>query len=184
MWWCIQTAHYAPAAAAVALRRSRVRTPYSAAGIEWDSNPQQIADLLRRIHEGEEPAVSVVEQAGRYLGIAVAPTARVANISAVVPGGHFAALEEWIAPALRRSLDHYAPGLIPGRKRGVLRTGADGGAHRLRRHLSPQNFGPGLRADSLNVCDRCRQSGQFHKVRPFDRAFDGHRGPPAGGCQD
>jgi predicted NBD/HSP70 family sugar kinase len=69
--------------------------------------------LLRQASDGEGRAVSAVEQAGHYLGIAVASTARVANVSAVVLGGHFAVLEEWIAPALRRSLDHYAPGLIP-----------------------------------------------------------------------
>jgi len=38
----------------------------------------------------------------------------VANVSAVVLGGHFAALQEWIAPALCQSLEHYAPGLVPG----------------------------------------------------------------------
>lgn len=74
---------------------------------------QHMAHLLQRAHDGDKLAVSAVEQAGRYLGIAVASTARVANVSAVVLGGHFSALEEWIGPALRRSLDHYAPGLIP-----------------------------------------------------------------------
>lgn len=69
--------------------------------------------LLSRLADGDWSAVSAVEQAGHYLGIAIASTARVANISAVVLGGHFAVLEEWIAPALRRSLDHHAPGLIP-----------------------------------------------------------------------
>lgn len=86
---------------------------YSAAGIAPNSNTQRMALLLKRAHDGDGPAVSAVEQAGRYLGIAVASTARVANVSAVVLGGHFAALEEWIGPALRRSLDHYAPGLVP-----------------------------------------------------------------------
>ncbi|WP_284982647.1 ROK family transcriptional regulator [Arthrobacter sp. efr-133-TYG-118] len=86
---------------------------YSAAGIDQGSTSRQMDQLLRRIADGDGRAVSAVEQAGHYLGIAVASTARVANISAVVLGGHFAALEEWIAPALRRSLDHHAPGLIP-----------------------------------------------------------------------
>ncbi|WP_284751532.1 ROK family transcriptional regulator [Arthrobacter sp. efr-133-R2A-120] len=86
---------------------------YSAAGMDRDSTTRHMAHLLQLAHDGDELAVSAVEQAGRYLGIAVASTARVANISAVVLGGHFAVLEEWIAPALRRSLDHHAPGLIP-----------------------------------------------------------------------
>ncbi|MCZ9881927.1 ROK family transcriptional regulator [Arthrobacter sp. B2a2-09] len=86
---------------------------YSAAGIDRDSATRHMAHLLQRAHDGDGRAVSAVEQAGHYLGIAAASTARVANISAVVLGGHFAVLEEWIAPALRRSLDHHAPGLIP-----------------------------------------------------------------------
>ena len=85
---------------------------YSAAGIEQD--PPRMGRLLNRLSDGDEGAVSAVEQAGRYLGIAVASTARVANVSAVVLGGHFAALQEWIAPALCQSLEHYAPGLVPG----------------------------------------------------------------------
>ncbi|MCX2748341.1 ROK family transcriptional regulator [Arthrobacter sp. MI7-26] len=100
---------------------------YSAAGIEQDSNTGPMALLLKRAHDGDDLAVSGVEQAGRYLGIAVASTARVANVSAVVLGGHFEALEEWIAPALRRSLDHFAPGLIPEGNvafSGLGRTGA------------------------------------------------------------
>ncbi|UKA58655.1 ROK family transcriptional regulator [Arthrobacter sp. FW306-2-2C-D06B] len=86
---------------------------YSAAGIDQDVTSQQMDQLLSRISGGDGSAVSAVEQAGHYLGIAVASTARVANVSAVVLGGHFAVLEEWIAPALHRSLDHHAPGLIP-----------------------------------------------------------------------
>ncbi|MDQ0028743.1 ROK family transcriptional regulator [Arthrobacter bambusae] len=86
---------------------------YSAAGIEWDSTSRQMALLLQLAHDGDERAVSAVEQAGRYLGVAVASTARFANISAVVLGGHFVVLEELITPALRRSLDRHAPGLIP-----------------------------------------------------------------------
>ncbi|UKA62719.1 ROK family protein [Arthrobacter sp. FW306-04-A] len=104
---------------------------YSAAGIEQDSNTRHMAHLLQRAHDGDELAVSAAELAGRYLGIAVASTARVANVSAVVLGGHFAALEQWIAPALRRNLDHYAPGLIPEGNvafSGLGRTGALMGA--------------------------------------------------------
>jgi predicted NBD/HSP70 family sugar kinase len=86
---------------------------YSAAGIHQDVATKHMEYLLSRLADGDWSAVSAVEQAGHYLGIAIASTARVANISAVVLGGHFAVLEEWIAPALRRSLDHHAPGLIP-----------------------------------------------------------------------
>ncbi|WP_437771847.1 ROK family transcriptional regulator [Arthrobacter sp. KNU40] len=99
---------------------------YSALRIDRDSSSQQMDHLLSRLADGDERAVSAVEQAGHYLGIAVASTARVANISAVVLGGHFAVLEEWIAPALRRSLDHHAPGLIPEGKLAVSGLGQTG----------------------------------------------------------
>ncbi len=102
---------------------------YSAAGIEQDA--PRMGRLLHRLSDGDEGAVAAVDRAGQYLGIAVASTARVANVSAVVLGGHFAALEEWIAPALCRSLDHYAPGLVPGGNvafSGLGRTGALVGA--------------------------------------------------------
>jgi predicted NBD/HSP70 family sugar kinase len=104
---------------------------YSTAGIDQDSTSKQMDRLLSRVADGDALAVSAVEQAGHYLGVAVASTARVANISAVVLGGHFAVLEEWIAPALRRSLHHHAPGLIPEGKvafSGLGQTGALMGA--------------------------------------------------------
>jgi len=84
---------------------------YSAAGIERDAF--RMGRLLELLADRDDGAASAVERAGHHLGIAVASTARVADVSAVVLGGHFAALEEWIAPALCRSLDHYAPGLVP-----------------------------------------------------------------------
>lgn len=104
---------------------------YSAAGIDRGSTSQQMEHLLQLAHDGDQRAVSAVEQAGHYLGIAIASTARVANISAVVLGGHFSVLEEWIAPTLRRSLDRHAPGLIPDGSvafSGLGQTGALRGA--------------------------------------------------------
>jgi predicted NBD/HSP70 family sugar kinase len=62
---------------------------------------------------GEKPdALRAVERAGRALGVAVASTARVVNIGAVVLGGHFAVLERWLRPSLVESLSRYAPGKI------------------------------------------------------------------------
>ncbi|GAB3571538.1 ROK family transcriptional regulator [Arthrobacter alkaliphilus] len=104
---------------------------YASAGIDRGSTAKPMDELLSHLAQGAERAVSAVQQAGHYLGIGVASTARVANISAVVLGGHFAALEEWIAPALRGSLDRHAPGLIPPENlafSGLGRTGALRGA--------------------------------------------------------
>lgn len=86
---------------------------FSAAGIGDDSTALQTAHLLRALGSGNVRATAAVEQAGHYLGVAVASAARLTNVAAVVLGGHFAVLEEWIGPALRRSLANYAPGLIP-----------------------------------------------------------------------
>lgn len=88
---------------------------FSAAGIGGGSTALQTAHLLRALAEGNVRAAAAVEQAGHYLGVAVASAARLANVSAVVLGGHFAVLEEWIGPALRRSLRNYAPGLVADR---------------------------------------------------------------------
>ncbi|MBT1003350.1 ROK family protein [Paenarthrobacter sp. DKR-5] len=86
---------------------------FSAAGIGDDSTALRMSHLLRALDAGKPRALAAVEQAGHYLGVAVASAARLMNISAVVLGGHFAALEEWIEPALRRSLANFAPGLVP-----------------------------------------------------------------------
>jgi predicted NBD/HSP70 family sugar kinase len=86
---------------------------FLAAGIGGESTVAQTAHLLRSLAEGNVRATAAVEQAGHYLGVAVASAARLTNVPAVVLGGHFAVLEPWLGPALRRSLANYAPGLIP-----------------------------------------------------------------------
>jgi predicted NBD/HSP70 family sugar kinase len=86
---------------------------FSAAGIDGGPTGERMALLLAALADGDARALAAVEQAGHYLGLATASTARLINVSAVVLGGHFAVLEDWIRPALRRSLDEFAPGLVP-----------------------------------------------------------------------
>lgn len=69
--------------------------------------------LQAALEAGDAEAITAVERAGHYLGVAVVSAARIVDLSAVVLGGHFAALGTWIRPALLSSLDGFAPGLIP-----------------------------------------------------------------------
>src|SRR5688500_4538075 len=71
-----------------------------------------MAQLLTALAEGDPRALAAVEEAGYYLGVATATTARLMNVAAVVLGGHFSLLEEWIRPALQQSVDEFAPGVV------------------------------------------------------------------------
>ncbi|WP_461164391.1 ROK family transcriptional regulator [Arthrobacter sp. R4-81] len=85
---------------------------FSASGIGDGPTGHRMAQLLAALADGESRALAAVEEAGYYLGVATATTARLMNVAAVVLGGHFAVLEEWIRPALQRSLDDFAPGVV------------------------------------------------------------------------
>jgi predicted NBD/HSP70 family sugar kinase len=86
----------------------------AAAGITdgGSTTAARMAALQAALEAGDAQAITAVERAGHYLGIAVVSAARVVDLSAVVLGGHFAALSAWIRPALLSSLDGFAPGVI------------------------------------------------------------------------
>lgn len=86
---------------------------FSAAGIDGTSTADRMAALLGALDAGSPEAARAVETAGHYLGVALASAARMVNVSAVILGGHFAGLQKWIRPSLLRSLDGYAPGVVP-----------------------------------------------------------------------
>lgn len=75
------------------------------------SRQQRISQLYQALETGTEPAVSAVAEAGKSLGIAVASALRLYNVSTVVFGGHFAALEQWLHPAMEASLKAHAPSI-------------------------------------------------------------------------
>ncbi|MFK0039906.1 ROK family protein [Paenarthrobacter sp. NPDC090517] len=88
---------------------------FEAAGIPEGSLGRRTELLLAALAAREPQATQAVHDAGRYLGVALASSARLMDIEAVVLGGHFAVLAEWLRPALLSSLDRYAPGLLdPG----------------------------------------------------------------------
>jgi predicted NBD/HSP70 family sugar kinase len=85
---------------------------FAAAGIAGKVRSESMSALLAAL-AGEKPdALRAVQRAGRSLGVAVASTARVVNIAAVVLGGHFSVLDHWLRPSLVESLARYAPGRI------------------------------------------------------------------------
>ncbi|UYQ77859.1 ROK family transcriptional regulator [Glutamicibacter sp. JL.03c] len=82
-------------------------------GAGADSAPRQerISQLYQALETGTETAVNAVAEAGKSLGIAVASALRLYNVSTVVFGGHFAALERWMRPAMEASLQVHAPSI-------------------------------------------------------------------------
>ncbi|MGX1592413.1 ROK family transcriptional regulator [Glutamicibacter sp. NPDC055491] len=76
-----------------------------------ESRQERIGRLYQALETGAEPAVGAVAEAGKSLGIAVASAMRLYNVSTVVFGGHFAALEQWLRPAMEASLQVHAPSI-------------------------------------------------------------------------
>lgn len=87
---------------------------FSAAGIAakgW-SRSESMARLLGALGAEDPAALLAVQRAGTALGVAVASTSRVVDIRAVVLGGHFAVLDQWLRGPLLDSLAKYAPGAL------------------------------------------------------------------------
>ncbi|MCF3138460.1 ROK family protein [Paenarthrobacter sp. AR 02] len=85
---------------------------FEAAGIPPGALEERAELLLAALRQRDPQARKAVDDAGRYLGVALASSARLMDIEAVVLGGHFAVLGEWLRPALLASLERHAPGLL------------------------------------------------------------------------
>ncbi|WP_396133527.1 ROK family protein [Arthrobacter sp. 1088] len=85
---------------------------FEAARIPEGSLGRRTELLLAALAADEPHAKRAVRDAGRYLGIALASSARLMDVEAVVLGGHFAVLADWLKPAVLSSLERYAPGLL------------------------------------------------------------------------
>ncbi|MFJ2316938.1 ROK family protein [Glutamicibacter sp. NPDC087661] len=79
--------------------------------VDSASRQRRIHQLFQALETGTEPALSAVAEAGKSLGIAVASAMRLYDVSTVVFGGHFAALEQWLRPAMEASLQMHAPSI-------------------------------------------------------------------------
>lgn len=117
---CLETLAGQDAILAAAGVTPRTSTLHAAAGAGAGNSPgagsgyrtrsERLVELRSALAEADPRALAAVTTAGRSLGIAVASTARLFDISSVVLSGHFAVLGDWIRPALLDSLARHAPG--------------------------------------------------------------------------
>ncbi|MGC9475612.1 ROK family protein [Streptomyces sp. WG4] len=75
-----------------------------AAGIEAGTGMQGVAELERRARRGESAARSAIERAGRHLGVVVSGAVNLFDPDAVMLGGVYRELMDWLAPAVDREL--------------------------------------------------------------------------------
>ncbi|MFJ4210350.1 ROK family protein [Paenarthrobacter sp. NPDC089675] len=85
---------------------------FESAGITAGSLSGRTDSLHSALAANQPRAAAAVHDAGTYLGVALASAARLMDIEAVVLGGHFAELGEWLLPALLESMERHAPGLL------------------------------------------------------------------------
>ena len=72
-----------------------------AAGLEPGAG---VARLAERAEAGDERALSVLGEAGHWLGMGVASAANLLNPRGIVVGGYFATLAPWLLPGLEEEL--------------------------------------------------------------------------------
>jgi predicted NBD/HSP70 family sugar kinase len=100
---------------------------FTAAGISGSrTRSENMSALVDSLKAGEPDALLAVDRAGKYLGMALASTARVTDIGSVVLGGHFAVLDPWLRAPLVASLEKYAPGRIAAEQVSLTAVGQAG----------------------------------------------------------
>ncbi|HEX2293650.1 MAG TPA: ROK family transcriptional regulator [Gaiellaceae bacterium] len=78
----------------------------AAAGISISGRTRKLTDeLVRRAEAGEGDVLRALDDAGRWLGIALASTFNVLDLQAVVLGGCFGPLSPWLVDEVRRTLE-------------------------------------------------------------------------------
>jgi predicted NBD/HSP70 family sugar kinase len=79
----------------------------AAAGISMaDGRTSSLTEeLVRRATDGSKEVVDALNDAGRWLGIALASTFNVLDLQAVVLGGCFGPLAPWLVDDVRRTLE-------------------------------------------------------------------------------
>jgi predicted NBD/HSP70 family sugar kinase len=81
----------------------------AAAGLNGDAvhsrgSSKPVAELVRRANEGEPTALRALEDCARWLGVALGTVVNLLSPQAIVLGGHFAPLTEWLAPVIASEL--------------------------------------------------------------------------------
>ena len=78
----------------------------AAAGIPRAGRTRSLTDeLVRRAEDGDADVIRVLDEAGRWLGVALASTFNLLDLEAVVLGGCFGPLSPWLVGEVRRTLE-------------------------------------------------------------------------------
>ncbi|MFF9623551.1 ROK family protein [Streptomyces griseosporeus] len=86
-----------------------------AAGIDENAGAAGVTELGRRARDGDPTALAALDRAGRRLGLAVSGAVNLFDPDAVMLGGVYRELMDWLAPAVEREL---APRVVSGLWRG------------------------------------------------------------------
>lgn len=76
----------------------------TAAGIDADAGAQGVAELERRARQGDPSALAAIDRAGRQLGVVLSGAVNLFDPEAVMLGGVYRELMDWLAPAVDREL--------------------------------------------------------------------------------
>ncbi len=80
----------------------------AAAGLNGEERPRglakPVAELVRRANAGDTVALAALADCGRWLGVALGTVVNLLSPQAIVLGGHFAPMTEWLAPVIASEL--------------------------------------------------------------------------------
>ncbi|GAB3231919.1 ROK family protein [Glycomyces halotolerans] len=80
----------------------------------------EVEDVVTRARAGEAGVIEALERVGRALGAGIAPAVDLLNPEAIVLGGHYPALSNWIVPAAEDELAERAHAASVGTTRIVV----------------------------------------------------------------
>ncbi|MFE7980102.1 ROK family protein [Streptomyces shenzhenensis] len=92
-----------------------------AAGIGTDAGLLGVAELRRRARQADPAALSAIERAGRQLGVVVSGAVNLFDPDAVMLGGVYRELMEWLAPPVEAELARRVVSGLWSQDRGRLR---------------------------------------------------------------
>ncbi|MFK0173491.1 ROK family protein [Streptomyces sp. NPDC090306] len=97
------------------------------AGIDETAGLPGVAELERRARRGDAVAVAAIEEAGRQLGVVVSGAVNLFDPDAVMLGGVYRDLMDWLAPAVDRELSLRVVSGLWGEGRSRLRPSSPSG---------------------------------------------------------
>jgi predicted NBD/HSP70 family sugar kinase len=81
----------------------------SAAGLDGEQitttgSGKPVTELLKRARAGDETTLTALNDCGRWLGVALGSVVNLLSPQAIVLGGYFAPIEEWLRPPIEHEL--------------------------------------------------------------------------------